>query len=287
MSVESPQSDPAAGLKSINAPQSTREYLRSMWRRWEFALEMPREEVRLAHQNTLLGNIWHLFNPLLSVAVYYLIFGVIFQVNRGVDNFLIWLSMGLFAFQLTAGTVNQGANSITSNSGLIRAMRFPRALLPVATTVSSLLTFVIELGVIAAMVLLFTDVGVSTRWLFLPLVLAVHTALNLGLVFIAARLNDAFKDVQQIIPFIFRLLRYLSGVMFPVKRIVEVLSDQPALGALVSLNPLARILDMYRWVFLGTPYEWGSVWVTVFMAGAILWFAFRFFRAAEWRYGRA
>lgn len=287
MSVESPQADPAAGLKSINAPQSTREYLTSMWRRWEFALEVPREELRVAHQNTLLGNIWHLFNPILSVAVYYLIFGVIFQVNKGVDNFLIWLSIGIFAFQLTTSTVNRGANSITSNSGLIKAMRFPRALLPVSTTVSTMLTFVIELGVIAGMVILFTDIGVSGRWLMLPVVVAVHTALNLGLVFIAARLNDAFKDVQQIIPFLFRLLRYMSGVMFPVSRIVEAFSDQPVLAALVALNPIARILEMYRWVFLAAPYEFGSMWVTVAEAAVILWFGFRFFRAAEWRYGRA
>lgn len=255
--------------------------------RWEFALEVPREELRVAHKNTLLGNIWHLFNPLLTVAVYYLIFGVIFQVNRGVDNFLIWLSIGIFVFQLTTSTVTQGANSLTANSGLIRAIRFPRALLPISTTISGLLTFAIEMGVIAAMVVLFTDVGISSRWLALPAVLAVHTAFNLALAFIAARLNDAFKDVQQIIPFLFRLLRYMSGVMFPVQRIVDALSDQPVLATLVSLNPIARIIDLYRWVFLGTTYEWGGAWTTTIMAAATLWFAFRFFRAAEWRYGRA
>lgn len=258
-----------------------------MWKRWEFALEVPREELRVAHRNTLLGNVWHFFNPLLTVAVYYLIFGVIFQVSRGVDNFLLWLSIGIFAFQLTASTVQAGANAITSNAGLIKAMRFPRALLPVSSTVSKLLTFGIELAVVAVIVVLFTDQSISVRWLMLPVVLTIHAALNLGLALVAARLNDAFKDVQQIIPFIFRLLRYMSGVMFPVQRIIDAFSGHPTAAFLVSLNPIARILDMYRWIFLNATYDWGSLWVTVVVAMSILWFAFRFFRAAEWRYGRA
>jgi teichoic acid transport system permease protein len=285
--MEPTEHDAASDLKSINQTLSTREYLMAMLDRWEFALEVPREELRAAHQNTLLGNVWHLFNPILTVAVYYLIFGVIFEVNRGVDNFLIWLTIGVFAFRLTSSTVLGGANAITSNSGLIRAMRFPRALLPVSTVVSNLLTFAIELGLVALLVVFFTHAGISSRWLILPAVVALHTALNLGGAFIAARLNDAFKDVQQIIPFLFRLLQYLSGVMFPIQRLIEGLGDHTLAATIASLNPVMRIIEMYRWVFLGTAYDWGNLWITMGLATGILWFAFRFFRAAEWRYGRA
>jgi teichoic acid transport system permease protein len=285
--MEPAEHDDTSGLRSINQTLTTRQYLVAMLDRWEFALEVPREQLRSEHQNTLLGNVWHLFNPILTVAVYYLIFGVVFEVSRGVDNFLVWLTIGIFAFRLTSSTVLGGANSITSNSGLIRAIRFPRALLPVSTVMSRLLTFSIELGVIAFMVVFFTNVGISSRWFLLPAVLAVHTALNLGGAFIAARLNDAFKDVQQIIPFVFRLLMYFSGVMFPIERLIDALGSNSLAATVASLNPIMRIIELYRWVFLGTTYDWGSLWVIVVMAAAILWFAFRFFRAAEWRYGRA
>ena len=285
--MEPADHDDTSGLRSINQTLTTRQYLTAMLARWEFALEVPREQLRSEHQNTLLGNVWHLFNPILTVAVYYLIFGVVFEVNRGVDNFLVWLTIGIFTFRLTSSTVLGGANSITSNSGLIRAIRFPRALLPISTVMTQLLTFGIELGVIAFMVVLFTNVGITSRWLLLPAVLAVHTALNLGGAFIAARLNDAFKDVQQIIPFVFRLLMYFSGVMFPIERLLDALGSSSLAATVASLNPVMRIIELYRWVFLGTTYDWGSLWVTVVLAGAIVWFAFRFFRAAEWRYGRA
>jgi teichoic acid transport system permease protein len=285
--MEPTEHDAASDLKSINQTLSTREYLIAMLDRWEFALEVPREQLRTEHQNTLLGNIWHLFNPILTVAVYYLIFGVVFEVNRGVDNFLVWLTIGIFTFRLTSGTVLGGANAITANSGLIRAIRFPRALLPISTVMSKLLTFGIELGVIAFMVLLFTNAGITSRWLWLPVVLAVHTALNLAGAFIAARLNDAYKDIQQIIPFLFRLLMYFSGVMFPIQRLVSALGNGSLAAKIASLNPISRIIELYRWMFLGTTYDWGGLWATVVLAAAILWFSFRFFRAAEWRYGRA
>ncbi|MGA7271181.1 MAG: ABC transporter permease [Acidimicrobiia bacterium] len=275
-----------SGLTSINAPLSTTRYLAAMWDRREFAIEVPLEQLRSAHKLTLLGNVWHLGNPLLSIAVYYLIFGVIFQVNRGVDHFLLWLTIGVFAFRLTSSTVLGGANAITANAGLIKAMRFPRALLPISVVTSQTLTFLIELGVMAVLVFL-SGVGVSRRWLLLPLVLAVHTALNLGGAFISARLNDAFKDVQQIIPFVFRLLQYLSGVMFPIERLISGLGDNKWAATLVSLNPIMRIIELYRWVFLGTALDWGSMARTAGLAALVMWFGFRYFRAAEWRYGRA
>lgn len=273
-------------LTSVNASVSTRKYLQAMWDRRQFAIEVPLEQLRAAHQTTLLGNLWHLGNPLLSVGVYYLIFGVIFEVNRGVDNFLLWLTIGIFAFRLTSNSVLGGANAITTNMGLIRAIKFPRALLPVSVVISRLLNFLVELGVIAGLVVL-SGAGISRRWLLLPAVLAVHTALNLGGAFISARLNDTFKDVQQMIPFVFRLLMYMSGVMFPLERLLTGLDDHGWATRLLGLNPIARIIELYRWVFLETSLDVRGMVNTALLSVLVMWFGFRYFRAAEWRYGRA
>lgn len=273
-------------LTSINTPLSTPKYLAAMWERRRFAIEVPLEELRSAHKLTLLGNVWHLGNPLLLIGVYYLIFGVIFGVDKGVDHFLLWLTIGVFVFSLTSSTIRGGANAITSNTGLIKAMRFPRALLPVSVVASELLTFLIKIAVVAGLVVL-SGIGFSERWLLLPLVILVHTALNLGGAMITARLNDAFKDIQQIIPFVFQLLRYVSGVMFPIDQLLKAFGDNGLASTLVSFNPIMRIIELYRWVFLGTALDWGSMARTAGLAVLVLWFGFRFFRAAEWRYGRA
>jgi teichoic acid transport system permease protein len=278
-------SDPAAELRPLNARLPTGEYLADMWARRDFVVAMPMEQLRAAHQDTLLGNVWHLGNPLLSTAVYYFVFGVVLGVDRGVDNFILWLMVGVFAFGLTSGTVTGGATAISSNQGLMRAIRFPRALLPLSVVISRLMTFGFQLLVIAGVALL-TGEGISRRWVILPLVVLVHTAMNAGGAFIAARLNDSFRDIQQIIPFFFRLLIYVSGVMFPIDSRLVGSDIPPIIVQIVRLNPLVPMLDMYRWVFLGNPVPLDRVAYATASAGVLLVFGFWFFRSAEMRYGR-
>jgi teichoic acid transport system permease protein len=247
---------------------------------------MPLEELRVSHQDTLLGNIWHLGNPLLNAAVYYFVFGVLLGVDRGVPNFPLWLMVGVFAFHLTTRTVNRGATAISGNRGLMRAIRFPRALLPISVVISRLLTFGFQLAVLVV-VAVGTGEGVSRRWLALPIVLLVHTAFNLGLAFIAARANDSFRDVQEILPFVFRLLAFVSGVMFPIDIRLGNADIPSPIQLMLNLNPLVPLLNMYRWVFLGLPVGWGSTMYAVAVSGLLLVYGFWFFRAAELRYGRA
>jgi teichoic acid transport system permease protein len=278
--------DPAADLRLLHTQLPTGRYLADMWARRDFVVAMPLEELRASHQDTLLGNLWHLGNPLLTTAVYYFVFGVLLGVDRGIDNFILWLMVGVFAFGLTRGTVMGGSTSITSNLGLMRAIRFPRALLPVSVAISRLITFSFQLGVIVV-VALATGEGISRRWLALPLIILVHTALNLGGAFTAARLNDAFRDVRELIPFMFRLLIFVSGVMFPLEVRLTGADIPPPILTLLRLNPIVPLLNMYRWVFLGDPVSLGGVAYALVASGALLAFGFWYFRAAELRYGRA
>src|SRR5680860_814353 len=78
-----------AHLTSVNAQVSTRAYFVEMWNRRDFAVAVPLEELRSQHKTTLLGNMWHLLNPLLTVAVYYFVFGKLLHTDRGIDNFLL------------------------------------------------------------------------------------------------------------------------------------------------------------------------------------------------------
>ena len=280
-------SDPAAGLRRLDTQLPTGRYLADMWARRDFVLAMPVEQLRVAHQDTLLGNVWHLGNPLLTTAVYYFVFGVLLGVSRGVDNFILWLMVGVFAFGLTSRTIIGGATAITSNRGLMRAIRFPRALLPVSVVISRLLTFGFQLAVIGV-VAVATGEGISRRWLVLPVVLLVHTAFNMGGAFIAARLNDAVRDVQQILPFIFRLLTYMSGVMFPIDaapRHRRHPADRE--HAVRASTRSCRCSTCTAGCSSATPMAFGDVLYGIVAAGVMLTFGFWYFRAAELRYGRA
>lgn len=276
---------PTDGLFSINAPMSTGAYVKAMWTRREFALAMPLEQIRATHQHTLLGNVWHLANPALSVAVYYLVFGVFLNVSRGIDNYLLWLTVGVFAFGLTSSSIQTGATSIPQNQGLMRSMRFPRALLPVSAVLAELFTFGFQLAVLVVVALI-TGEGLHLTLFALPVIIAIHATFNLGGALIAARLNDSFRDVQQLIPFVFRLLMYLSGVMFPVRDYLAEEGAHPVLRRLLEINPIIQILDLYRWAFLDTHVDLRNTLQMLAISTVTLILGFRFFRAHELVYGR-
>lgn len=276
--------DTASHLRPVVTTMAPRAYLRALWRRREFAIALPAEELRSRHQNTLLGNIWHLGNPMLTVGVYYLVFGVMLSVNRGIENYLLWLTVGVFVYKYTSSSAQGGASAIAANQGLMRALQFPRGLLPLSVVIGNVLSFMFELMVLAGLAIV-TGAGVSSRWFALPVVIALQSALNLGMAFITARLTDSFRDMQQLIPFVFRLLQFLSGVMYSLDKYLE--GKQSPLATAILWNPIVAIIDLYRWVFLGTPVDLARTARAIVLSGAVLVIGFRYFIAAEDRYGRA
>ena len=272
-------------LRSSDVSESLAEYLRHSWRRRHFALAIPADKFRSRNQNTVLGNLWNLLSPLLTAGVYFLIFGVILNVSRGVDNYIFWLVIGIFGYRLTTSTVLQGATSITSRQGLVRSLRFPRVLLPVASTLGELITFAFEVLILFVFAFA-TGEGVSWRILLLPAVVALHTLFNFGCALIAARCNDSFRDVEKFLPFVFQIMRYLSGVMVPLALFED--RGPKIIHVVLSWNPLVGILDFYRWVFLGN--AGGTQFLNVVSVIAMTLFVaiagLKFFASAEHRYGR-
>jgi teichoic acid transport system permease protein len=269
------------GLQRLGEPEPLSRYARDMWARREFAWEVPLGELRGQHMNTVLGNLWHLLNPLLLLAVYYLVFGVLLQVTRGVENFLGFLAIGVFLFHWTQRSVIAGAKSIVRNEGLIRSLRFPRALLPLATTIEQTLAFIPALGVMIAFALA-TGERVTWPWLLIPVVLAMQAAFNLGAAFIVARLTDMFRDVENILPFVLRMLFYLSGVLYSVS---DRFGDTP-LVALFVVNPVYCLITLMRGLVMGLDMGFeiwlsASLWTIV-----LLTLGFVFFRRGEQGYGR-
>ena len=268
------------GLFAVGRPVPLLTYLRDLWRRRDYLLRVPLEDLRVQNAHTLLGNLWLLLNPMLQVAVYLLVFGVLIDLDRGVDDYLAFLTVGVFVFHQAQRTVSAGARSVVANVGLIRALRFPRAVLPVGSTIAQLISFAPVL-----VVMLVVTVGhghlPTTRWLALPGLVALLTAFGLGAGLLAARANHTYRDFENLLPFLFRLLFYLSGVLYSVELLVE----DSTLRALFALDPLYCLVTVWRWALLDSEAV-GLVWL-----GAVVWpvvtlvVGFVAFRSREATYG--
>lgn len=257
-------------------------YLRELWQRRSYIRHVAVNELRSRQVTNVLGNLWHLLNPALTIGVYFLIFGVIIKSDRGVDNFLLFLTIGLFVFQFGQKSTIDGSRSIINNKGLIKAVRFPRALLPISSTVTEALAS-IPTFVVAYVVALATGTDITWRWIMLPPLLFLMMLFNMGTAMVAARLTTHFADTTQILPFVFRLALYVSGVIFSVDAYVE---DNALANTLFTLNPYYCFITLARWSIMAGDLQTdlllsASIWTAVSLVGGFLWF-----RASEERYAR-
>jgi len=268
------------GLFAVGRPVPVGTYLRDLWHRRDYLVRVPLEDLRVQNAHTLLGNLWLLLNPVLQVAVYLLVFGVLIELDRGVDDYLAFLTVGVFVFHQAQRTVTAGARSVVANVGLVRALRFPRAALPVGSAIGQLLSFAPVLVVMLAVTLAHGHAP-DLRWLALPGLLAALTALGLGAGLLAARATHTYRDLENLLPFLFRLLFYLSGVLYSVDHFI---ADE-ALRALFALDPLYCLVTTWRWALIGTDAS-GLAW-----AGTVTWpilflvTGFVAFRGREATYG--
>ncbi|MDW3216954.1 MAG: ABC transporter permease [Ilumatobacteraceae bacterium] len=282
MTQPSPQGVIATdGLSDAREAERLPSYLRGIWERRHYISYVSKAALRTRQINSVLGNLWHLLNPLLQIGVFFLFFGLVLDTTRGVDNFLGYLSIGIFVYSYSQKCAITGARSLVKYRGLMKMVSFPRATLPITTTVTEALATIPPFAVMFVVALL-TGEPVSASWLLVIPFFVVQTAFNAGLAMITARSVSHLADVQQVLPFIFRLGFYFSGVLFNVNAYV----DGKSYEIIFRLNPLYCFLEIYRGAVLeGNVIDWqlamiAGAWSAVLLVGGLWWF-----RRAEDSYG--
>ena len=271
----------AAGLEELGVRPPLLRYLKEVWHFRHLVWHLSSAQAYAANQNNYLGQAWAVFNPLMLVGSYYLIFGLLLKTKGGTENYIAFLTIGIFVFGYTASCIIAGARAITANIGLVRALRFPRAVLPISVTLTQLLTNLPAFVVLLVMVPLSGE-PFSLHWLLFPLALVLVTLINLGLAFFLARIVNAARDTNNLVPVGVRLGRYVSGVFFSIPHyaghglVSAILLFQPlAVGMTISREAL---MDQYE-------LQWSSwiaagVWGVVLCASGLV-----FFWRGEGRYG--
>jgi len=274
---------PYPGMRRAGARLPLDEYARRLWERRYFILTYSRASGAAGYEKNFLGQYWQLLTPLLNIGVYYLIFKVLLHTNRGVPNYIAYLSVGVFVFGFCTGALNSGAKSIMSNVGLVRALQFPRAVLPISTTLVALQELLLSLTILAPIALLSGE-PLTWRWLLLAPALTLQAMFCLGLAFIVARIGAQVPDTSQVLPFISRVWMYLSGVMYSVQ--IAAAGHAPWVGTVLRLNPGNVYLQLARNALLvGSPASFTTWLVGAAWAVGLLSTGFLYFWRGEETYG--
>ena len=275
------------GLGAAGRLPSLPEYSRQIWSYRHFITSYASARVSSSLGTTHLGLFWQVLTPLFNAAVYYLVFGVILNTKAGVGNFIAYLCTGVFIFGFTSAAVTNGANSIVGNLGLIRALQFPRAALPISVALVEIRNLAASMSVLVLIVLA-TGEPITLQWLLAIPALTLQSIFNAGLAMFCARLTSKIIDFKQLIPFIMRIWLYVSAVLYPVQRFTDHLHGWKL--HLIEANPLLVYIELMRHALLenvelvGPPrLLWIEAVVWALVVGLI---GFVYFWRGEKGYGR-
>ena len=240
---DTPLSELAAqhGLRPSAERPPVMQYLRHLWLRRHFIMAFATARNIALYTEARLGQLWQVLTPLLNAGVYFLVFGVLLHVSRGIPDYLGFLVTGVFVFNFTQRAFISTSTVITESLPLIRALRFPRAALPLAYVMIEFEQMLLSMEVLAV-ILLCTGEPITWYWLLAIPVLLLQTIFCVGVGLASARLGANVNDYSQLLPFLMRTWMYLSGVLYNI----STLDIGPRYVAIPQINPAAIYITLMR-----------------------------------------
>lgn len=277
------------GLSVSGARPSLREYVRQLWARRHFIGAFATAKLTAQYSQAKLGQVWQVMTPLLNAAVYYFIFGVLLGTKHGVPDYIPFLVTGVFIWTFTQSSIMAGTRAISGNLGLVRALHFPRAALPISFCLQQLQQLLFSMAALIVILLCF-GVPVSVSWVLALPALVLQFTFNAGVSMIMARWGAKTPDIAQLMPFVLRTWMYVSGVMWSIDKLTAKDHLPHVVSVLLSANPAAVYIDLMRFSLIDSfhasqlpPHVWPVATGWALLAGVG---GFIYFWKAEETYGR-
>jgi len=271
-------------MRRVGARPSLPRYLRALFGRRQFILFDARARVQSANDNDRLGSLWLILTPILNGLTYYFMFGVLLGTSRGIENFVGYLVIGVFTFQMSRVSITQGARSLTGNQKVIQAFNFPRAALPLAVNLRELLSSIPATLTMLIIIIVAAPVEpITWRWLLIIPAIGLQFLFNLGVGLILAPLVLKVNDIANLLSFGLRLWMYGSAVFYSLDRFAA----YPQLVRVLELNPLYIVIDIMRdsLLYSTTPSMDSWLVLSTWALGTLV-VGFLFFWSKEESYGR-
>lgn len=246
-SVSAVQTDTVAEHKPL-VIEATRGWaalqLRAVWEYRELLYFLVWRDVKVRYKQTLLGVLWVVLQPVISMVIFSLLFGRLLQVPSGEVPYPIFAYAALLPWNYFATSLARSSTSLVGSAHLITKVYFPRLVIPISGVLSGLVDFAVAFLVLIVLMVWYGIVPTPAT-LLLPafLLLALITALGFGM-WLAA-LNVRYRDVNYIVPFLVQIWMYATPVVYASTLIPE------RYRFLLGLNPMTGVVEGFRWALLG------------------------------------
>lgn len=280
MTLSTVEKSPAHEVTVLKPPKGWAALnLSDLWKYRELVYFLTWRDIKVRYKQAILGIAWAILQPLFTMVVFSVILGNFLGVPTDGDiPYPIFSYVAILPWQLFASTLQRSGGSLVSSANLLKKVYFPRLIIPVAAMGAGLVDFFISFVVLLGL-MAYYHVALSWQMLWLiPLVLlAILTALSVGLWLSA--LNVQYRDIQQMLPFIIQAWFYASPVVYSSNIVPS------AKWRLVyALNPMAGVINGFRWALLGTSQPDLSIFVSAGVVLVLLISGLYFFKRMEYTF---
>ena len=261
----------------IEAGRTEKNYWLDLWRYRELFFILAWRDVAVRYKQTVIGVAWALIRPFLTMLVFTVVFNKVAKLDApGSLPYALFVFAALLPWQFFSTALSESSNSLIGNANLISKVYFPRLIVPAGSVITSLVDFLITLGLMALMMIWY---GFLPDWrlVTLPLfiVLAFGSAFGAGLWLCA--LNVEYRDFRYVIPFVVQFGLYVSPVGFSSDKIPE------PWRLLYACNPMVGVIDGFRWALLRgeSALWWPSILTSVLLTSVLCLSGVWYFRRTE------
>jgi lipopolysaccharide transport system permease protein len=254
--------------------------LLDVWRHRELLLVFTWRNILVRYKQTVLGPAWAVLQPLFFMVVFTIFFGRLAGLNQRTHGipYPVFTYAALVPWTFFANALGQSSMSLVANSNLLRKIYFPRLIIPLSVILTALVDFMIAFLVLVVLMVVYGVHPDPVRLLALPalVVLAVITALGAGLWL--SSLNVAYRDIQYAVPFLLQIWLFVSFVIYPASIVPE------PWRTLAGLNPMAGVIEGFRWALLNDQAPGPLLAVGVVVAVLLLLSGAAYFARTERRF---
>jgi lipopolysaccharide transport system permease protein len=260
----------------IEAGRTEREYWRDLWRYRELFYFLAWRDLLVRYKQTVVGISWSLIRPLLTMAILTLVFGKLGKMPAGGLPYPLLVFCGMLPWQLFSASMTESGSSLVSNSNLISKIYFPRLVIVVSSVITSFVDFLISSVFLVGLLVWYHRTPPAAVWA-LPFFVLLALGASLGIGLWIAALMVEYRDFRYIVPFLVQLGLYISPVGFQS----NVVPSRYRL--LFSLNPMAGIINGFRWSLLGAHVggQWESIAIALAVVAFLLLTGVWYFRKTE------
>ena len=234
--------------------------------------------IRARYQQSILGGLWAIVQPVATVAIFTTVFSLILKVDTQNIPYVVFSYTALVPWMLFSTSITDMAESIVSNMNLVAKIFFPRDILVISALLARLLDFIIAYGLLVFLMVFYKIPVFQVTWLFLPVILLVQLAMALGIGLVLSALNAFYRDVKHLVTLILQIWLYATPIIYPVNLVPE------RLRPYYFLNPMAGVVEGYRAIMLHGVLPDERFLLSASVAVVFLLAGYWFFKRVEHRF---